>query len=163
MRTESSPALGGRLAVTALTRRVGAFHLGLVGVVQVGVGLVLAYGGVTGRILQTTIAELGFVFDGIGAIEHGPLLAFAATRLAPALGVILVGLGVLAFVGAQRAAAGTEYRLAVAGGLGGLLDPLTAPLALIALALLWLCRVQFDDAARESESPAEPAAGGRRG
>jgi len=121
-------------------RVVGALHLGLATVVNVAVGLGLVYLGSTGRLVRLAFAELPSLATEHAVLRAADTIVAGATTGVVLVGVIFAGLGVGAGFVAYSAFRGRRARLWTPASLGSAINPLAAPLGLIAAILLWLGR-----------------------
>jgi len=129
---------------TEFPRQVGSVHLGVVGIINAlsGVGLVYASG--SDRLLAVLVQTLLAATDDLSVLMNGPAIEAVATYGALITGLCLFGLAVGQISGARNAYAGQKWSHAMTFGFSGLLNPLSLPLALIAVVLTWLTKHQFD-------------------
>ena len=130
--TESAPR--------SLYRTVGACSLGAAGVVHTGLGVALFLLGWTSWLVHWTFLQGQRYVTGHTIVRMAESIATIATTGAILLGLLLVAIGVTTVwvaVVAGRDGGSTWW---IPASLGALLNPLTAPLGVVAATLLWLDR-----------------------
>jgi hypothetical protein len=135
-----------------LFRLVGAVHLGLAGAGNLAAGVGLAYLGATGRLVRMAFAGLDAYVTQQTLVREAPAVAAVAETGALVAGVVLALVGVAGLAAAVAAARDPRSRWWLPASLAALLDPLVAPLALVAAVLLWLGREPDADADADADA-----------
>jgi len=119
-------------------RTVGAAHLGLAGVANVATGVALLYLGATNRLVQWALTDLDTYVSPQRVVRDGNLVADVATTGALLAGATLVVLGAAALLVGYRVVQDRRPTRWGPAGVASAVNPLAAPLACVALVLLWL-------------------------
>lgn len=130
--------------ITDTTRNVGGAHLLFAGVINVATGLVLLIALLNGRLVPTLIGESTHVLSEPELLRYGGLLDPIVALVAPAVGVGLLIVGGLEVLAGRDALRARTWRRTMAVSAAGVLNVLAAPMALIAITLLYLSRCQFE-------------------
>lgn len=128
---------------TSLSRRVGAAHLGVAGLINVAIGVEIS--GMLGS--ETAFLSLLSLLEGRWAeselLTRGETLSFLVGTVAPVLVVIALIVGLIQLGAAILAATGRGYALSIAAAFAGVLTLVTIPLCLTAGILCWCSEDQF--------------------
>jgi len=132
----------GETVAPAVLVPLAAVHLGVAGGVNLSTGAVLWYGGASGLLVLPVIESVAPYLSGEALLGYAGAVTRLVTTLGPILGAVAVAIGGYQLAGVRTLDGGTRTgrrRPAIAAATG-LLNPLTLPLAVIALGMVALER-----------------------
>lgn len=118
-----------------VARSVGGGHLGAAGVINAVAGTLLCYGAASGSLVLPTVDLVAPYLSSEALLREAGTLTWLVTTLGPAVGLAMAVVGGYQFLVARGA---VEWGRPRAAAGAGLLNPLTLPLAAVALALFAL-------------------------
>ena len=140
-----------RTGATALSRRIGAGHLAVAGLVNVGIGVALHSWVGSGSSTDLALSILTSVWSETTVLEQGDLL-HTVFEVAPVVAAGIVVLGMTQVAVAVAAARGRYYRLSLATAISGSVTVVTIPLTVVAMGLFWYSAGRFERAGHLSRA-----------